>query len=180
MGVAKLSGVRRRGKELPDKTIGVVPEEDHTGGQLDPAQIALGRPVEPPGDAPELRQKRMAPLHRTANPTDPRLPGFATLGRSHPEARGRRPFLAGPVAIGTVGSRVRQVARIGLLHPRLGDRGLHDKRLQDRLGLGAIVDVRRRDHGSQRHSVGVARYMDRSTGLTTIDRRRSRVLTPLF
>src|SRR5436305_9262309 len=42
------------GLELPDKTVGLVAEEDDAGGQLDPAQVSPDRTVQPPGDPAEL------------------------------------------------------------------------------------------------------------------------------
>ena len=94
--------------------IGIVPEKDHTGGQLHPAEIPPGGAVQPAGDPTELGQEGMATLHRTANPTDPGLPGLAPLGGLPPEARRSRPLLAGAVAVGPLGPRVWQVTGVRL------------------------------------------------------------------
>src|SRR5271166_4514046 len=81
--------------ELPDKTIGVMANQDDTGGQLDPAEVALRGPVEASRDPAELGQERMAALDRATDAADPRAARLAALGGLHPEARRRRPLLAG-------------------------------------------------------------------------------------
>lgn len=166
--------------ELPDKTIGLVPDKDHGGGELDPAEVAFGTAVQPPHDPPELGQERMAALHRTTNPPDTGLPRLAPLGRLHPEAARVGPRLTGAIAVGPVRPRPRQVARVGPGHRHFGGGRPDDQGFQDRLGLGTVVDVSRRDYRPQRQAVGVARYVDRSTTLTTIDGRRPRVGAPFF
>ena len=44
----------RKDYELPDKTIGVVPDEDHTGSELNPAQVVLDSAIKPASNPPEL------------------------------------------------------------------------------------------------------------------------------
>jgi hypothetical protein len=57
-----------------------VSDEDHTGGELNPAQITLDRAIEAASNSPELGQKRMATLHRTADPAYTGLPRLAAVG----------------------------------------------------------------------------------------------------
>jgi len=169
-----------RNLELPDKTIGIVPDENYTRGELDPAEIPFRGTIQPPRDPSELGQKRMAALYRTANPTDSRLPSPTTLRRFHPEARRRRPFLARAIAIRSIRPRVRQIATVRLEDGYFGRRGLDNQRLQYGLGFDAVVDVRSANDRSQWHAVGIARYVDGRTRLTAIHRRRPRVFTPFF
>jgi len=42
---------------------------------LNPTEMAFDGAAEPAGNPPELGQERLTAFHRTANPTDPRLPG---------------------------------------------------------------------------------------------------------
>ena len=166
--------------ELPDKTIGIVPEEDHTRGELDPAEILSRGPIQPPRDPPELGKEGMAALHRTANPTDARRPSSAPLGRFYPKARRGRPFLAGAVAIRSVRPRGGQIPGVRLGDRHFGRRWLDNQRLQHRLGFDTVVDVSSADDRPQRHAVGVARYVDGRTGLTAIHGRRPRVFSPFL
>jgi NAD(P)-dependent dehydrogenase (short-subunit alcohol dehydrogenase family) len=166
--------------ELPDKTIVLVTEEDNAGSELDPTQIPLALAVKPPGDAAELRQEGVATLHRTADPTHPRLPRLAPLGGLHPEAGVGCSLLAGAVAVRPVRPRTGQVADVGLGHRHRAGRRTHHQRFQDRLRFDAVVDVGRRDHRPQRHPIGVAGYVDGSTTLTAIHGRGTGVLTPFF
>jgi hypothetical protein len=166
--------------ELPDKTIGVVPDEDHTSGELNPAQITLDSAIEPASNPPELGQKRMATLHRTTNPTYPSLPRLATLGGFHSQAGCVNAGLGRPIAIRPVRPRPRQVPHVRGTDGRLGRRRLDDQRLQHRLGLHAILGIGSGKDGPQRHPVSVARYVDGNTGLTAIHRRWPGVFTPFF
>ena len=166
--------------ELPDKTIGIVPEEDHARGELNPAEIPSRRTVQPPRDPPKLRKKGMTTLHRTANPTNSRLPSPAALGRFHSKARCRRPLLAGAIAIGTIGPRVGQVTRVGLPNRDGRWRRLDNQRLQHGLSFDAVMDVGDAKDRPQRHPVGIAGYVDGCTRLTSIHRRRPGVLPPFL
>ena len=157
-----------------------MPDEDHTGCQLNPAQVALDRTIKPASNPPELGHKRMATLYRTANPTHPWLPRLATLRRFHPEACGVGPTLRRSIAIRPVCPRTRQIARVRASNRRLGRRRFDNQRLQHRLGLYTIIRISARNDGPQRHAVGVARYVDGSTGLTAIHWRWPAVFTPFF
>jgi len=166
--------------ELPDKTIGVMPDEDHTRGELHPAEKRPGRAVPASRDPTELGKKRMAALDRTANPPDPRRPWPAASGCLQAEAGRGRSLLAGAVAIGPVGAGVGQVAPVELGHGHLGGGRLDHQRLQHRLGLDAVVDVGGADDRAQGHAVGVAGYVDGRTTLTAIHGRRPGVFAPFF
>src|SRR6185437_5586901 len=98
--------------ELPDKTIGIVPDENYTRGKLNPAEIPLRGSVQPPRQPTELGQKRMTTLYGAADLADSRLPRFTTLRSFHPEARRCGPFFTGAVTIRSVRSRMRQVAGV--------------------------------------------------------------------
>jgi hypothetical protein len=114
-------------------------DKDDTGRQLDPTEIAAAPTIQTPGNAAELGQKGVAALDGAADTPYPRLPRATPLGRLHSKARRVGAAAAGPVAIGTVGTSTRQVPWIGLVHRGFGWRRLHDHRLQDRLGLHAVV-----------------------------------------
>src|SRR5262249_10433616 len=110
----------------------------------------------------------------------PRLPRLATLGGFHPEARYVGAALSRPIAIGPIRPRPRQITRVHGTHRHLGRRWLDDQRLQDGLGLHAIIGVGSADDSPQRQTVSVARYMDGSTRLTAIHRRWPGAFTPFF
>ncbi len=120
----------------------------------------------------------MATLYCTTNPTHARRPHLATLGCLHPEVRCIRTLLTGPVAIAAIASRTRQIAGVRLSYGHLGGWRLDYQRCPYGLRFDAVVDVGSANDGSQRHAVGVTGYVDGSTTLTAIHRRRPGVFTP--
>jgi len=99
----------------------------------------------------------MPALYGTADAAHPRPPGLAPLRRLHPKA-GRVGQASGrAVAIRPIGPRAGQVARIRGGHGNSRRRRLYDHRLQDRLGLHAIVRPRLGHDGPQRQAVFIGR-----------------------
>ena len=99
----------------------------------------------------------MATLHGTADAAHPRLPGLAAPGGLQPETGRVGPGLSGAVAIRPIGPRTRQVARVRGSHGNIRRRRLDNHRLQDRLGLYAVVGPRLGHHGAQRQATLLGR-----------------------
>ncbi|HXG09973.1 MAG TPA: hypothetical protein VNK04_09305, partial [Gemmataceae bacterium] len=68
---------------LPDKTR---TDENHTGGQLNPAEEGLGQPIEAPSDTPELSKEVVTALDGVPDPAPP-VVLLTMCGRLQPEAR---------------------------------------------------------------------------------------------
>ena len=92
----------------------------------------------------------MAALHGIANLPDPRL-GLAALGRLQPKACPPCPFLTRAIAVGPIGLRPRQVARIKARDASLRCRRVYHQGLQHVLRLTAIVGIGPCHYYSQRH-----------------------------
>ena len=99
----------------------------------------------------------MAALHGTTDPTYTGHARLPTLGRFHAEPRGRGTLPGRLVSVGAVGPHARLVARVGVGHGRLRRWRLHDQRLQDFLGLHAVVGPGLGDGRPQRQAVLVGR-----------------------
>jgi hypothetical protein len=127
--------------------------KDDAGRQLDPAEIPSGTAIQTPGNAAELGEKSMPTLDCTADATDSRLPGAAAFGRLHPKARRVGASVGRAIAVGTIGTGTRQIARVRLSHGRFCRRWLQHHRLQHRLGLYAIVSPRLGHDNTERETV---------------------------
>ena len=137
--------------------MGFRPDKDDAGRQFDPAEIASGAAIPPPGDAAELGQERMPAFDRAADATDPRLPRAAPLGRLHPETGSGRPRHGRAIAVGAIGASVGQVTRVGLSDRGLWPGRVDDHRLQHGLRLHAVVGAGLGHDRPQRQAVFLGR-----------------------
>jgi hypothetical protein len=128
-------------------------DKDDAGRQLDPTQIPSGIAIQTPSNATELGQKRMPSLDGATDATDPRLPRASALGRLHPKARRLGAGLGGAVAIGAIGTGMRQIPWVRGGYRGFRWRRLHDHRLQYGLRLHAVVGPRLGNGGTQRQTV---------------------------
>ena len=103
-------------------------------------QVAPSRAIKPAERPPKLREEVMAALHCIANLPDPCL-GFAALGRLQPKPCPPCPFLTRAIAVGPIGLRPRQVARIKARDGRLRYRRVYHQGLQHGLGLTTIIGI---------------------------------------
>ena len=93
--------------------MGLCADEDHAGGQLDPAEGTSCAATRASGDPPKLRQGGVSALHGTADAALPRPPGLPALGCFRAEAGGSRPLAGGAITVSAVGAGARQVSGVG-------------------------------------------------------------------